>query len=494
MKNKPFYVYVFLIFCVVTAFLLRTHLLSSRLFFGPEQGRDFLVIRDIVNNHKLTLIGSKTDIDGLFHGPIYYYLATIPFVFSSGNPLGVSLFFIALYSVTVCGMYMVTFEITKNVRTSAFSAVLYTVSYGVIASSRWLSNPPLSIPFSVLYMFFTVRLIQKKYLSIIGVVISYALLGQAELINFVLFGTIGLIVLVRYRATLVHIPKPLMVIAGILLVVLSIGNFALFNVKHEFLITNSILRLLHSGTLSKPLLLSFVEAFRMLCYRMATMVGLVSWESGAVVSVSIAYCLVRLRNRSKVYDLVIIWILIPTATLALLRHGVLEQLYIGSFSAYIVAISIASAFALEKNKLLGYALALYILIQNMVAYVSYLPKNQHVFFQVQQLDVRFSDQLQVIDGIYARAKGRNFQIQSYTIPYFLQDGWIYLFWYEGTRTYGYIPQNGESDLLYVIIQKDRLNPKFQNNWYTKTVSTWGKKSDVFQVGEFTVEELLTKQI
>ncbi len=115
-----------IILCVVaiTTFLLRTQLLKSHLFFGPEQGRDFLVIRDIVQNHKMTLIGSKTDIDGIFHGPLYYYLAAIPFVFSEGNPLAVSLFFILFQSVTVFPIFVFCFELTRSKRTGYLGAIL----------------------------------------------------------------------------------------------------------------------------------------------------------------------------------------------------------------------------------------------------------------------------------------------------------------------------------------------------------------------------------
>lgn len=485
--------YSILFVLTVLAFLLRIYLLPTHLFFGPEQGRDFLVIRDIVNNHKLTLIGSKTDVDGIFHGPIFYYLSSVPFALSHGNPITVSVFLVVLYSITVYGIYLVTFEITKNVRTSLFASLCYVISFGLIVNARWLSNPPLSIPLSVLYMLFTVRFLQKKYLNIIGVAISYALLGQVEFINFALFGVISLMILIRYRAIVRFIPKRLAVLAGILSIVLSIGNYAYFDLRHDFLITNSVMRLLNSGSLSKPLVLSFTDAFRMLFSQIAYMTGSLSWEIGALIGICIMYCFSRLRKQNGMYDLIIIWIVTPAIVLALLRYGVLDQLYVGSFNGYIIALSIAIAFARRKNKLLGYALLSYILIQNVFAYSSFLPKNQHIFFQSPQPDVRYGDQLLVINGIYARAKGRSFQIQSYTIPYFWQDGWIYLFWYVGSRKYGYVPDKGRSDVLYVIIQKDGSNPNFQNTWYTKTVSTWGRKTDVFQIGEFTVEELLTTQ-
>src|SRR6266403_4220432 len=89
--NKIFTCLVVLFFL---AFFFRAFLLDHNLFFGPEQGIDFLVIKDLVVNHKMTLIGSKTDVGGIFHGPVYDYLSAIPFSLSHGDPLVSAYFFI----------------------------------------------------------------------------------------------------------------------------------------------------------------------------------------------------------------------------------------------------------------------------------------------------------------------------------------------------------------------------------------------------------------
>src|ERR1035437_7359970 len=80
----------FLVILFFVSFWLRFAYLKDNLFFGPEQGIDFLVIKNLVVDHKLTLIGSKTDVSGIFHGPVYYYFASIPFFLSNGDPLLVS--------------------------------------------------------------------------------------------------------------------------------------------------------------------------------------------------------------------------------------------------------------------------------------------------------------------------------------------------------------------------------------------------------------------
>ena len=144
-------VILFILFVVAVA--LRFYLLPENLFFGPEQGIDFAVIKNIVIDHKLTLIGSKTDISGIFHGPLYYYLATVPFVISDGNPVFISLFLIVLNSVSVIFIYVLGKELF-NKRVGLIAACLFTVSFSAIMYARWLSNPPLSIPLVCLFFLF----------------------------------------------------------------------------------------------------------------------------------------------------------------------------------------------------------------------------------------------------------------------------------------------------------------------------------------------------
>ncbi|MCJ7826396.1 hypothetical protein MUP56_02150, partial [Patescibacteria group bacterium] len=114
--------------------------------------------------------------------------------------------------------------------------------------------------------------------------------------------------------------------------------------------------------------------------------------------------------------------------------------------------------------------------------------NYRIFFQSTQPELRYKDQLDVVEYAYKRANGRKFYFQSYTIPYFWQDGWEYLFWQKGMKNKFVMPDEKHDELLYVIIQRDRSNPRFQQDWYKNTVSTWGLLQSTMTFGELTVEE------
>jgi len=263
---------------IIIAFLLRWYLMPGHLFFGPEQGRDFLVIKDIVVNHKLTLIGSKTDINGIFHGPVYYYLAAIPFAVFRGDPIAVFAFFIAIQSASVLLAYLLAYELTRKPRAAIIAAVLFSVSYLMIVYSRWLSNPPLSIPLSMAFILSFLRFIRGKKWYLVASACLYGLLGQAEFINFLLFGVIGGVTCIFYRKQFIKTKPVIIGIAVCLGFIISFATYVLFDLRHEFLISRSVLGLLQGKSGSQAQLVSsFVSSFRVFLEQGALVVGGSLW-------------------------------------------------------------------------------------------------------------------------------------------------------------------------------------------------------------------------
>lgn len=180
------------------------------------------------------------------------------------------------------------------------------------------------------------------------------------------------------------------------------------------------------------------------------------------------------------------WLLIPPIVVSLFRRGALDQLFVGIGPAVILI----AALILSKIKYAKIALCLLVFL-NVWQVAKNFPTNKQIFFQATQLDIRYSDQLRVIDEIYKRVGDQSFEIQAYTIPHAWQDGWQYLFWYRGTTRYGGklpVPHGGYR--MFVIIQKDEPNRTFQENWYRDIVTKQGRLMSQFTIGLYTVEERL----
>lgn len=483
---------IFIVGLFFVAFFLRAYLIPQNLFFGPEQGRDFLAIKNIAINHSLTLIGAKTDIEGIFHGPIYYYLATLPFLMSSGSPVFVSFFFIAINSLTVFLIYYLG-KTLFNKRVGIFSAIIFTFSFGAVVYSRWLSNPPLSIPLSGLYFLFLYRFLRGHSLSLIWASIVFFLLGESELLNFIFYGTITLLVIILFNNEFRKQKLSNLIISLSILIVGSFGNYALFDLRHNFLISKSLLKLVigSSGyqiSYSKSIvsnLIGFNSAFS------SFVIPLHLTLSFFVVIFGIIFLIRFLKENKKSAVILLLWLAVPLLMLIMLRHNVLEHYFVSIGVGVIVTVALIVESIWKRKRIFGIALLLLIIGFNLYAWRISIPANINIFFQSTQPELRFSDQLKTIDKIYMRTNGQPFSFQTYTIPYWSQQGWEYLFWYYGKQKYGYEPVSISEKTLFVIIQDDPSNKSFQENWIKTIVNKWGSLENTFIYGILTVRELKT---
>ena len=81
LSNQPWWKLACLAILSAVLFLNTLHLFKADVRFHTDIARDFLVMADIVETNKPTLIGPKSGgISGVFHGPAWYYL-NLPFIF-----------------------------------------------------------------------------------------------------------------------------------------------------------------------------------------------------------------------------------------------------------------------------------------------------------------------------------------------------------------------------------------------------------------------------
>ena len=113
-------------------------------------------------------------------------------------------------------------------------------------------------------------------------------------------------------------------------------------------------------------------------------------------------------------EVLLVWILVPPVMLSIFQRGVLDQLFVGIVPGVIVV----TAILLAKYKRMLVATLVLLMLCSIWQVWRNFPGNERVFFQTPQPDVRYSDQLQVIDEIYSRAGANAFEIQAYPIPHF----------------------------------------------------------------------------
>ncbi len=117
-------------------------IVTEQVFFHFDSARDWLWIRDLVVNKKIPLVGPWSSLQGVFYGPLTYYLLAVFFWLFSGNPIGGSVYALIINFAAL----MITYQFLHrkfNDLTALIGLILLTFSplSMYIATFIFQSNP-----------------------------------------------------------------------------------------------------------------------------------------------------------------------------------------------------------------------------------------------------------------------------------------------------------------------------------------------------------------
>lgn len=211
------------------------------MLFLIDQARDMMLVKEIAVNYKVTLIGARAGFGGLFHGPLWLYMLVPTFLIFHGNPFWtlVPIFVLVSISIVIAG-YII-------------GRVLYGKRIGLLlmallANSAILNHMvPLTTNAHIMPLIFIIYLLSifnylrgnSKWLILTGFCIGLGFQFEAAFGVFFLPGLLFALLLRR------KIPSIGIVIAGIAGFLFLVSNFILFELRHQFIMTSSALKLFH---------------------------------------------------------------------------------------------------------------------------------------------------------------------------------------------------------------------------------------------------------
>ncbi len=255
--------FISLLVILVFAAYLRLHAISGYMTFLGDEGRDVLVVKRIIVDHKLTLLGPTASVGGFFLGPIYYYFMA-PFLWLwRMDPAGPAVM-VALFGIAT--VYLVYRFGKELFGTSAglVAASLYATSPLVIAYSRSSWNPNLVPFFSTLLFYLLYRVVLHKQwhlLFFVGIVFGIGL--QLHYLFTFLFIVVGIwfFLVGRERKYLRYYAF------GVVGFLLGYAPFLLFELRHGFPNTQSIIQFLLAGKETGFTTAGFIEIIRDVSFR-----------------------------------------------------------------------------------------------------------------------------------------------------------------------------------------------------------------------------------
>ncbi|MBI4066327.1 glycosyltransferase family 39 protein, partial [Candidatus Gottesmanbacteria bacterium] len=234
---------VLLCLIIGIAAYLRLHNISGYMTFLGDEGRDVLVVKRMIVDHKWTLLGPTASVGGFFLGPIYYYFM-LPFLWAWRlDPTGPAVM-VALFGVATVYLVYRTGRDMFHPWVGVVASALYALSPVVIAYSRSSWNPNVVPFFSLLTIY-----LLWKYASVgkmrnvfwagvsmgIGFQLHYLFLFLFPVAAIWLFlhGKIGM----RLRSWML----------GAVGFVIGYAPFLLFELRHGFPNTQSIIQFVLAG-------------------------------------------------------------------------------------------------------------------------------------------------------------------------------------------------------------------------------------------------------
>lgn len=455
-KNKILLLF-FALILLLGLYLRITGVLSNSFAYTYDVGRDMLQVQQIVENHKIPLIGQTTGLGGLFYGPWWYYILTPAFTLSGGNPQGVALFMVLVGLLVIILSYVVGEKI-KGQRFGLVFASLVAFSPVMVGLSNQIWNPNIA-PFFILLSLLSLFYIQKKVHLTSWYLILGLLLGLL-LDTEIVFGVLYIVsVIISYFWIVKRLPSVKNAIFLILGFLIILSPRLLFEVRHNFI----MMRTLFAPGGVKEAIFSYSNIFTEVPNRALTLFHQYSdtLANGniiiALIFLFLTVCAVFLarENKTKLFFkyfvtcfIIVLVFLVGTTFFARAIWGHylvgLPVFYLLSFACML------EQFWKGKTKIisiLAFLIAVFFMINPIAQLQSITGKGWEGDAAV------YRNQVAVVDYVYKSANGKQFNYTAYT-PVVHDYTYQYLFSWYGKKQYGYIPSGGVEKKLYLIIEPD----------------------------------------
>ncbi len=457
---------------IIGSWLRLSGILSNSFAFTYDVGRDMLAVQNIVVNHKIPLIGQTTGIQGIFYGPWWYYMLSIPFFIFSGNPQGIAFFMAFVGILTIMLGYIIGKKINGVFLGIIFSAFI-SISPLMILSSSQIWNPNL-VPFFILLVFLLLYMLfsdsklktsKAKYLFLLGLFLGIII--DLEIVFGALFflsACIFIIFILRKKLTI----KAILFFALGLLFIFS--PRIIFEIRHDFLMTKTLISIFSNGPMSFKqfsvldgifkILNSLFDTWNATLTGQNSMVGLILM---AFVFLSLLFFYKKIDSTQKQFTrAILIVILIFLIGFAFFNQAIWPHYLIGIPVFYILLVSLiinAIKIALKKSWLIFFIL--FVLFWINLNPTQILDNIKKPLWEGNAAVYR--NQVAIIDYIYNDAKKRDFKYIVHT-PAVHDYSYRYLFLWYGKKKYDYIPSQKNTGLFYVILEPDYDLPFRLRDW------------------------------
>ena len=226
--------HTWLFIVLILALITRGYQLQARFLYSHDNDLASWIVKDIVVDRHLRLIGQLTSSPGIFIGPLFYYLL-IPFYLAARmDPVGSLAFSLLVGLATVTSIYWVLNMLFRR-QTGSIAALLYSVSFAVSQSEREVV-PTTPVFFWSVWFFYAVSRLYSGHKSALYILaVLFALVWHLNLALILLVPVIFPGIFIHRRSYRIRD----LILSLVVFVILS-APLLLFEYRHGFIQSRSL--------------------------------------------------------------------------------------------------------------------------------------------------------------------------------------------------------------------------------------------------------------
>lgn len=340
------------------AIFLRFYKIRDYLIFLGDEGRDVLVVKRMLFDHKWTLLGPTASVGGFYLGPIYYYFM-LPFLWLSRlDPVGPALMVAIVGSLTVGLVYLVGRRLSEF--TGVLAALFYAAAPLIVNYSRSSWNPNLVPFFSLMIIYLLNKAVrQKKTAWWLWAGVCLGISWQLHYLTLILLPLI-------IFAGVWLMPRRLWLKAGVnclLGTLLAFSPYLFFELRHGFPNSRTIFRFITQESGAIDWRADFTDIFLRNSYRLLREMFLV--QSDKILKLMTLLAGLTAWGLRKKASLLSLWLVGGLLILAFYRGAVYDYYFGWLFPVVIIlAASFVNWFWQRGRLLKALALVLIVVILN----------------------------------------------------------------------------------------------------------------------------------
>ena len=490
LQKQSLLISLFIAVLVVSTLIKVLSVWNYNLPFTFDQGRDMIDLRRMVVTHTPRLVGPTTSINGVLLGPFYYYFILPPFLIFGGDPLAIILWQSLWFQLAVIFLWFILKR--KSLIQANITGILLLLMPIGFYNARMFFNANLMPVFTILFFATLIWALSPNTslrgaerrgnlfkLFILGLVSGLSL--QIEAAFGILFFPFALLfvffichsgldpesIKIKFKTTL-----PLLF--GFLLTLIP---QVLFEFRHGFQMTKILVsEFAGRSAILGPQLdwgekltergLILVNLLRDTNHIPFEILQVIYWT---LIAVAFVFFFLYRQKENKVPNNLLsmstffiiftfaFYLFFPqqvkhwyvlglSVPLVLLFSSLLERIYIMSlFSAFLI-----------------WFFLLFALFHTLKAHTEYITQNSLTNESSDPSNLR--NEMKAVDWVYSEARGRGLRVYSYVPPIY-DFAFQHVFWWYGTRKYGYQPE----DIAYLPGQPEYMLDRKQA--WTKTRPT-----------------------